>query len=124
MSKRVELSHTAYKSMLGHRFISEEALIGIALHCPLEERSIATFYNARPKISLNRSQPMLGSPSAPSGSAKKIGHLQSETCLVNLGIFVMIVTNQSRDDRSEAAEHLYQYITRKWGKTLAGEQIV
>ncbi|MBS7632544.1 hypothetical protein KEJ15_02830 [Candidatus Bathyarchaeota archaeon] len=38
MSKRVELSPTAYKWMLRHRFISEEALIGIVLHCPLEER--------------------------------------------------------------------------------------
>jgi hypothetical protein len=38
MQKRVELSLTAYKWMLRHRFISEETLIGIVLHCPLEER--------------------------------------------------------------------------------------
>lgn len=38
MIKTVELSFTAYKWMLRHRFISEETLIGVVLHCPLEER--------------------------------------------------------------------------------------
>lgn len=38
MAKTVELSPTAYRWMLRHRFISEETLIGIVLHCPLKER--------------------------------------------------------------------------------------
>jgi hypothetical protein len=38
MAKTVELSSTAYRWMLRHRFISEETLIGIVLNCPFEER--------------------------------------------------------------------------------------
>jgi len=38
MPKRVELSPTAYRWVLKHRFISEEVLIGIVLHCPFDER--------------------------------------------------------------------------------------
>jgi hypothetical protein len=48
-------------------------------------------------ISLIRSQPIARKPLSTFWPSQKIGHLQSETCLVNLDIFVTIVTNQSRD---------------------------
>jgi hypothetical protein len=38
MTKRVEIGPTAYRWLLRHHFVSEEAVIGIVLHCPINER--------------------------------------------------------------------------------------
>jgi hypothetical protein len=38
MAKRVEMGPTAYRWLLGHRFVSEEAIIGVVIHCPPGER--------------------------------------------------------------------------------------
>ncbi len=38
MTKPVLISPTAYRWLQRHRFTSEEAIIGIVLHCPISER--------------------------------------------------------------------------------------
>jgi len=38
MTKAVLISPAAYRWLQRHRFVSEEALIGIVLHCPTSER--------------------------------------------------------------------------------------
>jgi len=41
MSKGVELGPAAYRWLQRHRFVTEEALIGIVLHTPASERKYA-----------------------------------------------------------------------------------
>lgn len=38
MTKAVLISPTAYRWLQRHRFVSEEVIIGIVLHCPISER--------------------------------------------------------------------------------------
>ena len=38
MTKAVLISPTAYRWLQRHRFVSEEVIIGIVLHCPTSER--------------------------------------------------------------------------------------
>ncbi len=38
MTKTVEMSPTAYRWLLRHPFVSEEVIIGMVLHCPVNER--------------------------------------------------------------------------------------